>query len=90
MKPDLYTKAVLTIIMVLLAVIACNHYVSPTTTASAEGPFAGVQSNINGYSFGFLDSRTGEIFLYNAEGKMEEKFRLTKLGQPLSSEFKAK
>ena len=33
MKPDLYTKAVLTIIAIMLTVVACNQYVSPASTA---------------------------------------------------------
>jgi hypothetical protein len=42
--------------------IACNQYVHPATTASAQGPFAGVQ-----YSNGeFFDSRTGDIWAYAA------------------------
>jgi hypothetical protein len=42
MRPDLYTKATLTIVAFLLFPIACRPLMSPETTASAQGPFAGV------------------------------------------------
>jgi hypothetical protein len=43
MRPDLYTKAVLTVIALPLAAIACNQYIQTATTVEAHGPFAGVQ-----------------------------------------------
>jgi len=48
MRIDLYTKAVLTIIAIMLAVIASTQLVSPRV-ANAQAPFAGVQWN--GLSF---------------------------------------
>jgi len=92
-KPDLYTKLGLTIIMLLLAVIACNHYASPAATAQAEGPLTGVQySGPNGHCFS--DSHTGDLWIYNpAEhpigmGSYPASWtylgKVTKLGQPLA------
>ena len=61
MRIDLYTKAVLTIIAVMLSVIASKQLVSPRV-ASAQGTFAGVQFTvIAGGGSDFFDSRTGEI-----------------------------
>ena len=42
MKPDRYTKAVLTVIALMLVVIACTPLINPNTTAEAQGSFAGV------------------------------------------------
>jgi hypothetical protein len=79
MRIDLYTKAVLTIIAVMLAVIASNQLVSPRI-ASAQGGFAGVQWN---GSDGFFDSRTGEIWVYNTETHTPIlRYRLPNPGQP--------
>jgi hypothetical protein len=39
MKTDLYTKAVLTVIALMLAVIALKPVISPEMTASAQGSF---------------------------------------------------
>jgi hypothetical protein len=66
MMPDIYTKAVLTVITIMLSVIACNQYVSPTVTAQAQGPFSGVQLISQGTGGDYLafDSRTGDVWLY--------------------------
>ena len=84
MRIDLYTKVVLTVIMLLLGVIAIRPLVHPDTTASAQGPFAGVQfASYGGYTF--FDSRTGDIWLYNSPDipGAPSHLRLTKFGQPL-------
>jgi hypothetical protein len=86
MKPDIYSKAVLTIIALALVLIACNQYVHPATTASAQAQFAGVQYVVDHV---FFDTRTGEIWTYFGpnndawSNKPMEKARLVKLGQPL-------
>ena len=85
MRIDLYTKAVLRISAVMLTVIASDRFINPRV-ASAQGTFAGVQWNGN---TSFFDSRTGEIWFYDryADGvKLGGKWRLTKLGQPLTVE----
>ena len=90
MRTDKYTKAVLTVIALLLAVIAGKTVISPEATASAQGAFAGVQYTNGGLSF--FDSRTGEVWEYNYQSPAQgvqfmRKFRLTKLGQPLAVEL---
>ena len=93
MKPDPYTRIVLTIIALALVLIACNQYIHPATTANAQGPFVGVQySNYGGPTF--FDSKSGEIYEYFPAGAMQNKGvvrsvgRLTKLGQRLIVEEK--
>jgi uncharacterized membrane protein len=89
MRPDIYTKAVLTVIAVMLSVIALKPLISPDTTAQAQGGrFAGIQamapSNI---SLSFFDPKTGEVWKYddgaNAFGKFAYKYQLGKLGDDL-------
>jgi hypothetical protein len=93
MKPDLYTKAVLTVIAFMLVMIGCRQYVSPVTAVHAEGPFAGVQTT---GSLDFFDTRTGEVYSYSGrtnDGKsvpLLVKFRVTKLGEPVVVEYEAK
>lgn len=69
MKPDLYTKIVLTVISVMLTVLACNQYVTPAATAQAQASqFAGVQYSTANGTPTFFDSRTGEIWaLHDAD-----------------------
>ena len=62
MRPDLYTKAVLTVIAPMLAMIACNQFVSWRE---------------------FFDSRSGDVWVYNADGTLAKHLKVTKLGQPL-------
>jgi hypothetical protein len=86
MKLDLYTKAILTVIALMLVVIACKTVIAPETTASAQGPFAGVQFTSDTGQMFFFDTRTGEGWEYNYKGGRPEvwdKWRVTKLGQPI-------
>jgi hypothetical protein len=82
MKPDLYTKAVLTVIALALMLIACNQYAHPSVTARAEGPFAGVQFSSD-HGPAFFDTRTGEVSLYDWGGALGAKLRLTTPGGSL-------
>ena len=66
MKPDLYTKAALTVIAFMLVMIGCHQYTSPATTVKAEGPFADVQFNGNAYQFTLFNPRTGDIWQYES------------------------
>jgi len=61
MKPDFYTKAVLTVIALMLAVIACKPLFSPETIVSAQGSFAGVQ---------FTHNPTGsDLYFFGSSGE---------------------
>jgi hypothetical protein len=86
MQIDRYTKGVLTVIAVLLAVIALRPYVNPDAVAHAQGQFAGVEFSAGPGGLNFFDTKTGEIWGYNNAGPYKEKFRLTKVGGPLASE----
>jgi hypothetical protein len=63
MRIDWYTKGVLTVIAVLLAVIALRPYVSPGAVAHAQGSLAGVQIWYGDVaSPKFFDARTGDVW----------------------------
>jgi hypothetical protein len=81
MKPDLYTKVVLTVVALMLVLIACHHYADPSSKASAEGPFAGVQFSGVGYSFVLFDSRTGDVWYYD-QGPREMLVHHTRVSAP--------
>jgi hypothetical protein len=85
MKPDLYTKTILTVIALMLTVIACKTVLSPETTVSAQGPFVGLQYVGHG---DFFDARTGEAFWYDdGSGRLIRRSKLTKLGEPMTVEW---
>ena len=84
MRIDPYTKIILTVIALLLAVIALTPIVQPQP-AMAQGSFSGVQ--FSGDSF--FDTRTGDIWFYGisengGSGRLREHYKLGKLGQPLT------
>jgi hypothetical protein len=64
MKPDLYTKTVLTVIAIMLTVIACNQYVNPTATAQAQGAFAGIVVTGQPAGWAMFDTRSGDAWVY--------------------------
>jgi hypothetical protein len=88
MKPDIYTKGVLTAIVILLAVIAAKPIFQPDATVSAQSPFSGIQFSYfdsRGEEYWrFFDTRTGELWVYGyANLKPLSMYRLRKLGEPL-------
>jgi hypothetical protein len=81
MRIDLYTKIILTVIALLLAVIALTPLVQPQP-AMAQGSFSGVQ--FAGGSLSFFDTRTGDIWQYGyAYGEVMGHFKVIQLGKPL-------
>lgn len=84
MRPDIYTKAVLTVIAIMLTVIAVKPLINPTITASAQSAqFASVQFTGlgNGVSQ-FFDTRTGDVWLYGFyENTWQHLGKVTVLGQ---------
>jgi len=91
-KPDLYTKAVLTIVAIALVMIACNQYIHPVTV-EAQGSFAGVQFTEGESTYNFFDAKTGDIWQYawhlNNDGIGPDgtwrttHFKIAKLGAPI-------
>jgi hypothetical protein len=95
MKPDLYTKAVLTAITIMLTAIACNQYANPGVSASAQSAlFAGVQISATPDILYFFDTRTGEVSEYflngdaASDGKLFRQRKLASLGRDLTVEAK--
>jgi hypothetical protein len=86
MRIDLYTKAVLTVIALLLAVITFRPYFTfhPGCCDSCTGVLCRSPVHRLGEP-PFFDTRTGELWTYS-DGKVFFKYRLTKLGEPLVRE----
>ena len=85
MKPDLYTKAVLTIIAITLTVIAFNQYLNPAALVQAQGgTFTGVQGSGQTFSH-FFDTRSGDLWNYEwTEGgglRVYSHAKIPKLGE---------
>jgi FlaG/FlaF family flagellin (archaellin) len=82
MKIDTCTKAILTVIAVMLTVIALRPLVSPESASAQAGAFTGIQYSHAQGDYTFFDSRTGDIWVYVADGTILTS-RVTKLGAPL-------
>lgn len=82
MRIDLYTKAVLTVIALLLAVVACKDVSQPPGVA-ASGPLAGVQFSATLGGLFAIDTNTGEMWMYGEDNKAKYAGKITKLGDPI-------
>ena len=71
MKPDLYTKTVLTVIAITLAVIAFKPLAGSQAAVNAQPPqptaFSGMQFSGVSDDFTLFDPRTGDIWQYNSK-----------------------
>jgi|ERR1022692_2192181 outer membrane protein assembly factor BamB len=81
MRIDLYTKTILTLILLLLGVITARPLFSPPAVA-ADGKFAGLQFTGSPGGFYVFDPRSGDIWSYDTGGNVEH-FKMLAPGQPL-------
>jgi hypothetical protein len=83
MRIDLYTKTILTITAVLLAVVVSQSLLRPNAV-SAQSALAGVQFTSRPAGFLAIDTKAGEVWLYDIESKRTERLgKLTQLGKPI-------
>jgi hypothetical protein len=85
MRIDLYTKTILTIIALLLAVMTLKPIIQPAS-ASAQASLSGVQFTTASGGFNAFDTRNGDVWLYSYNaGVYGAKYlgRIAELGRPL-------
>jgi hypothetical protein len=83
MRIDLYTKTILTVIALLLAVIALEPIIQPMP-AIAQGSFSGVQFSGSMTNLWAIDTKTGDVWVYDLQSKqVETHAKLAQLGKPL-------
>lgn len=82
MRIDRYTKTLLTLIVLLLAVIALKPVVQPTPV-KADSPFADITFSGGPGGFWMFSARTGDIWNYNMQGGPPMHMKLGAPGQPL-------
>ncbi|HXP87675.1 MAG TPA: hypothetical protein VN841_23280 [Bryobacteraceae bacterium] len=80
MRIDLYTKAIVTLIAVLLAVIALKPILQPQA-AMAEGGFAGVQFSYSGGNHAFFNTNTGDVWEYGDNGHFRNHYKVREFGK---------
>ncbi|HXS97947.1 MAG TPA: hypothetical protein VN736_25280 [Candidatus Limnocylindrales bacterium] len=83
MRFDLYTKTVLTIIMLLLSIVALRPLVSPAMTAQAQSRFSGLLFSGNAKGFWLFNERNGDAWWYSTKDTPPGHVKLQSLGEPL-------
>lgn len=85
MKPNIYVKICLTLIVLFLGVIALKPIISPNVV-EAQSSLSGVQISAQATGrFLLLDSKSGRFWLYDYyRGTATYLGKLTELGKPLT------
>ena len=80
MRIDLYTKTIITLIALLLAVIALRPIFQPQA-AMAEGSYAGIQFSYSGGNHAFFNTNTGDVWEYGDHGDFRNHYKVHELGK---------
>jgi hypothetical protein len=80
MRVDFYTKTVLTLIALLLAVISLKPLFQPQS-AKADGGFGSVQFSYSGGNHAFFDTRSGDVYEYGDHGNFKSHYKVHELGK---------
>ncbi|HEV3254735.1 MAG TPA: hypothetical protein VG033_10020 [Candidatus Acidoferrales bacterium] len=82
MRIDLYTKTILTIIALLLAVIVAKPILQPQPAiADGDHKYASVQFSYSGGDHAFFDSRTGDVWEYDKDGHFRQHHKVHEFGK---------
>ena len=80
MRIDLYTKTILTLIALLLAVFTLKPILQPQA-AMAQGNYAGIQFSYSGGNHAFFDTRSGDVWEYGDNGHFRQHYKVRELGK---------
>jgi hypothetical protein len=82
MRIDLYTKTILTLIALTLAIIAVKPVINPETKAQAQGTLAGYQVISNGTGLTFFDEKAGDVWYHDFSGYRDSVHYIGKITDP--------
>jgi hypothetical protein len=77
---DLYTKTIITLIALLLAVITLKPIFQPQA-AMAQGAYAGIQFSYSGGNHAFFNTNTGDVWEYGDHGDFRNHYKVHELGK---------
>jgi hypothetical protein len=80
MRIDLYTKTILTIIALFLAVFTLKPLLQPPA-ALADGNFGHIQFSYSGGNHAFFDTRSGDVWEYGENGHFRQHYRVHEFGK---------
>jgi hypothetical protein len=81
MRIDRYTKTILTIIALLLAVIALRPFFQPQATLADDRDYARVQFSYSGGNHAFFDTRSGDVWEYGDKGQFRQHYKVHEFGK---------
>jgi hypothetical protein len=80
MRTDLYTKTILTLIAMLLAVIALKP-IFQSQAVMAAGIFDHLQFSYSGGNHAFFDTSSGDVWEYGDNGHFRQHYKVQQLGR---------
>jgi hypothetical protein len=80
MRIDSYTKTILTLVALLLAVSLLKPILQPQA-AMADGPYSSIQFSYSGSSHAFFDTRSGDVWEYGDNGQFKQHYKVHELGK---------
>ncbi len=80
MRIDLYTKTILTVIALLLAMSVLKPILQPPA-ALADGPYSNIQFSYSGGSHAFFDTRSGDVWEYGDNGHFKQHYKVREFGK---------
>ena len=80
MSIDLYTKTILTLIALLLAVFTLKPILQPQAVM-ADGDFSHIQFSYSGGNHAFFDTRSGDVWEYGDSGNFRHHYKVHELGK---------
>jgi hypothetical protein len=81
MRIDLYTKTILTLIALLLAVIVLKPIFQPQATMADDRDYARIQFSYSGGNHAFFDSRSGDVWEYGDKGQFRQHYKVHEFGK---------
>ena len=80
MPIDLYTKTILTLVALLLAVSVLEPILLPQA-AMADGRYGSIQFSYSGGNHAFFDTRSGDVWKYGENGHFKQHYKVHELGK---------
>jgi hypothetical protein len=81
MRIDLYTKTILTIIALLLAVVVLKPIFQPQPIMADDRDYARIQFSYSGGNHAFFDSRSGDVWEYGDKGQFRQHYKVHEFGK---------
>jgi hypothetical protein len=76
MKTDLYTKALLTVIAVMLTVMACGRLTKPDLVVSAQATSSVLFAVGSQSTYHVYDAKSGYVTVFNSDGSFHHRVKL--------------